>query len=399
MDAVLLPIRKGSKATTRKAWSEITYDMTQKESFQKSLNNAPAIGVVLHTDRTSLCSIDIDDDMLLEIFLAQNPQLENTLRTKGKKGGNLWLKLKGNYPAFKKLKHEGEPAGEWRVNKAYTIITGKHPEGMDYLVTVDKPPLEIEFSEINWQGFFPFSTACHTDTTDNIDNTDYIDHSVEKREETTTPNPPKSTTELIERIKATEESMIAGDLARSELEADEDKAIMYRKYIDRCGEAKDGQRNSMLVAMTTFLFHAVSEKLIIPLVQAFYEINQAIFPDSLETHLHEANEQLENVKETWLESLNAGEKAVYEHLEKSEKDYTDTFRICRELHRHEGGNSFYLSCDNLGKRLGVKEKSRSNTAGRKLKDFVAYGIIKVVKKGTQHSKQGKGKATVYRWLL
>ena len=167
VEAVLIPIIKGSKRTSQKGWQNLLFSETQEPVYQKRLNNASAIGVVLQTDRTELCSIDIDDDELLKVFLTQNLWLMNTLRTKGKKGGNIWLKLKGNYPTtIKKLKYDGEPAGEWRVNKAYTIITGKHPEEMDYHVVNKAPVLEVEFSEIDWNGFHPFSELCPIDDAD-----------------------------------------------------------------------------------------------------------------------------------------------------------------------------------------------------------------------------------------
>ena len=393
VDAVLIPIKEASKAPKPRlgAWQKFTFKKTQADSYQKQLINAPAIGVVLQTDRTSLCSIDIDDDKLLEIFLAQNPKLKNTLRTKGKKGGNIWLKMKGDYPtSIKNLKHEAEPAGEWRVNSAYTIITGKHPEGMSYRVTIEKPVLEIEFSEINWKGFFPFSESCDTKDTNDIKNTNYT---IEKKEEETKTTLPVSP---IKRLMAEEQ-------AREALKENKPLSNIYYEFILNRYTPQQGSRNTDLLSMTTFLFHVVAERLVIPLNKAYYEINQTVFIDPLETHLHEASEQLKNVKQTWLESLNTNERAFYDELNQiPNNDFTDSFRICRGLRGisdPEAKDDFFLSAQRLGQRLGLYGKGISSQGDRILKRLVGFGINSVVEKGTQHSKQGKGKATVYRWLL
>ena len=408
VEAVLIPIIKGSKRTSQKSWQNLTFSATQEPCYQKILNKASAIGVVLQTDRTSLCSIDIDDDELLKVFLTQNLHLMSTLRTKGKKGGNIWLMIKGEFPiTIKKLKYGGEPAGEWRVNNAYTIITGKHPDGIDYHIVNEAPLLEIEFSEIDWQGFAPFSEPCPIDDTDGIDSLDdtdnkddidFTDNTVEEKEKKGEQPPPNSTTTIKSPINILEK-IKASDRAMNNLVEDKEKYHLYREYIERRYTAQQGERNSQLIAMTTFLFHALAEKLTIPLVKAFFEVNQTAFIDTLETHLYEAQEQLNNVKQRWIESLNEKEKEVYEQMIECGVAYTDSFRICRELHRHGDDNSFYLSYDNLGRRLGVLKVSRCKKGERILNAFVGSEIIKLLKKGTKHSKDGVGKATVYRWFL
>lgn len=402
VEAVLIPIIKGSKSTSQRGWQNLPFSETQTPAYQKRLNNASAIGVVLQTDRTTLCSIDIDEDELLNIFLTHNPRLMTTLRTKGKKGGNIWLSIKGEFPTtLKKLKYQSKPAGEWRVNSAYTIITGKHPEGMDYHVVSEQPLLNIEFSEINWDGFHPFSEPCPIDGKDDIDVTDLIDNediTVEKKEGKEKPVTSDSKVTIKPNISFLGK-IKASDKAMAKLAEDKETHHLYKEYIERRYTAQQGERNKQLIAMTTFLFHALAEKLVIPLVKAFYELNQTAFIDSLETHVYEANEQLKNVKQRWVASLNAVEKQFYEEMVKCGVEYRDSFRICRELHRHGDNDDFYLSYDNLGRRLGVLKVSRCKKGDRMLNAFIGAEIIKVVEKGTQHSKRGMGKATTYCWLL
>jgi Bifunctional DNA primase/polymerase, N-terminal len=91
VDAVLLPIRSGTKCPNRKEWQKLSFTQTQELTFQRSLKNAPAIGVLLGSASGGLCSIDFDDDDFLKRFLEMNPKLEMTLRTTARRGANLWI--------------------------------------------------------------------------------------------------------------------------------------------------------------------------------------------------------------------------------------------------------------------------------------------------------------------
>ena len=103
--AVLLPIRKGTKAPTRSKWQKLTFASTQTPAYQRSLSNAFAIGVSLGEASQNLCSIDFDDDNALETFLALNPLLKSTLRTRGQRGANLWIIIEGPLPRSQMMKN------------------------------------------------------------------------------------------------------------------------------------------------------------------------------------------------------------------------------------------------------------------------------------------------------
>ena len=150
--AVLLPIREGSKATMVKGWPEKTFEDTQIPSYQNLLEGASAIAVSLGAPSGGLCSIDFDCEEAMRVFLRVNPFLEETLRTKGRRGANLWVTIYDKkIPPMTHLKDaSGEPVGEWRSDRSYTIIAGKHPNGMNYETVIDAPPLEIAFEEIKW---------------------------------------------------------------------------------------------------------------------------------------------------------------------------------------------------------------------------------------------------------
>ena len=101
--------------------------------YVANLNSGHNLGVLVGAPSGGVCSIDIDDDASVEPFLALNPQLRETLFTRGKRGGNLWVKIRGQYPGATKLEtRDGKAWGEWRSTGNQTVIHGVHPEGMEY---------------------------------------------------------------------------------------------------------------------------------------------------------------------------------------------------------------------------------------------------------------------------
>ena len=149
--AVLLPIREGSKATMVKGWPEKTFEDTQIPSYQNLLEGASAIAVSLGAPSGGLCSIDFDCEEAMRVFLRVNPFLKETLRTKGRRGANLWITITGNIPPLAHFKDSnGNSLGEWRSDRSYTIISGKHPTGIEYQTIIAAKPLKIPFEEITW---------------------------------------------------------------------------------------------------------------------------------------------------------------------------------------------------------------------------------------------------------
>jgi P4 family phage/plasmid primase-like protien len=207
---VLLPIHAGEKGPKWDAWERLTWEDTQnpetvlkfsapkrdsagdevrdekgnvirevyRQAPYRELLAAGNVGVRLGCasklrhgpDLYYLCSIDIDEDDQVEPFLALNPRLKDTLRTRGSRGCNFWLwVLKDSSPHFGKItfaKRTDEktkkplPWGEWRADgindqgeaRAFqTVIYGRHPSGCRYQRVSDAAkPLLIDFTEIKW---------------------------------------------------------------------------------------------------------------------------------------------------------------------------------------------------------------------------------------------------------
>ena len=112
--------------------------------------NYSNIGVLLGKVSGGLCTIDIDSDELVPEFLRANPLMKQTLQSKGQRGQNFWVKIKGEYPSTKKIKRNDVEMGEWRADGSQTVIHGTHPSGQPYRILQQSPPIEIVFEEIQW---------------------------------------------------------------------------------------------------------------------------------------------------------------------------------------------------------------------------------------------------------
>jgi hypothetical protein len=108
------------------------------------------IGVVQGKPSGGIASIDIDDDQGAEEFLALNPDLKETLRSRGARGCNVWFYPEGNVPRSCHLKRNGQPWGEWRFNGNQTIIAGMHPTGVPYTLLCPIPAIRYPFERIQF---------------------------------------------------------------------------------------------------------------------------------------------------------------------------------------------------------------------------------------------------------
>jgi phage/plasmid-associated DNA primase len=151
-DVVLLPLPLGSKRPdpSSTGWQKTTIDNTLTAEYQARLE-AGNIAVLMGDPSNGVCSIDIDVDEHVQPFLDLNPMLGGTLRSKGRRGCNIWVRMIDDYPRASALKtHDGAAWGEWRSTGNQTVIHGKHPDGMDYRLEVEARPIRIHFADIVW---------------------------------------------------------------------------------------------------------------------------------------------------------------------------------------------------------------------------------------------------------
>ena len=170
---VLLYIPARKKGPVFPGWPKITYEQTQDEHYQKLLREHPNTGVLLGEQSGDLEAIDLDTEALLEAFLALNPALQGTLRTRGARGAQLWAYFTGPRPRqvhplkvhkdspltagmeFQRDKKTGQildyqTVGEFRAEGGQSVVRGIHPSGCDYTWLVANPPITIAFEETWW---------------------------------------------------------------------------------------------------------------------------------------------------------------------------------------------------------------------------------------------------------
>ena len=149
-DAVLIPVHAGTKRPVHHGWPQTTIEAMDDAAYVASLLRGN-VGVALGANSGGLCAIDIDDNDEVQPFLALNPKLTSTLRTKGARGAQCWVRITGEYPKLTKLKtQDGDDWGEWRCDGGQSVIHGVHPDGINYQKLVDAHPVEIAFDEIHW---------------------------------------------------------------------------------------------------------------------------------------------------------------------------------------------------------------------------------------------------------
>ena len=144
-DVFFVPCEWGTKAPLV-TYVERPFAGTKTPAYRALFAVEPAnIAVYLGQASGGLCAIDFDHDEDLAAFLAVNPKFAHTLRSRGSRGGMVWLRVAGEFPESANTAHF-----EWRADKRLSTIYGRHPKGMDYSLVVDAPPLALPFSAITW---------------------------------------------------------------------------------------------------------------------------------------------------------------------------------------------------------------------------------------------------------
>ncbi len=381
---------KGVKAANQK-WRHLTVDdMTPEHLAKLPLGN---IGVGLGKVSGNLCAIDLDDDALVEPFLALNPQLRETLQTRGSRGRVLWVRCVGKYPQKTvKLKTvSGADAGEFRSNGSQSIVWGIHPGTQKpYEFVVELPVVEKEFSSIQWPK--------QIRNPPRLNSASCVSVSLH-------PCEPASLHDCVPAYPASLHNKTEEVLINIAARTDAKKALaskhphlmrLYTKLVEPRFQARTHGRNTFIVESVPFLYCAVTPQFVLELVGCFYDCNRTLFKDSREQHMKEAKAMLESVAKSYSESLHEGERRIYAALDEQERD---AFRICRDLALLKTPErellTFFLSFDHLADRLGIFPPQ----AQRIMHQLESYGLIKLLKKGTRRAAGVRGEAGTYRWQI
>lgn len=146
-DVFFVPCKWGTKRPIV-TYVERPFEGTKSETYRTLFDAEPTnIAVYLGKSSSGLCAIDFDADEDMDAFLAVNPSLVATTRSRGSRGGMLWMRIEGEYPESCNPKHKHF---EWRADNRLSTIHGRHPNGIDYLLVVDAPPVKVAFASIVW---------------------------------------------------------------------------------------------------------------------------------------------------------------------------------------------------------------------------------------------------------
>ena len=146
-DVFFVPCKPGEKVPLL-PYTDRTWESTQAGDY-RALLDEPGNGIAVYLGAASggLCAIDFDQDADFDAFLALNPALAATTRSRGSRGCMLWIRVAGEYPASCNPDHKHF---EWRADRRLSMIAGRHPKGMEYELLVDAPPVQMAFAEIVW---------------------------------------------------------------------------------------------------------------------------------------------------------------------------------------------------------------------------------------------------------
>jgi len=146
-DVFFVPCEWGTKKPLV-TYVERPFAGTKSEAYRGIFEVEPTnIAVFLGKASGGLCAIDFDADADLAAFLAVNPALATTTRSRGSRGGMVWLRVAGDYPESCNPEHK---RFEWRADNRLSTIHGRHAKGMDYALVVDTAPVTVPFAEVVW---------------------------------------------------------------------------------------------------------------------------------------------------------------------------------------------------------------------------------------------------------
>ena len=393
-DVVLIPVYPLTKKPAVKSWQRLTRESMRDPVYLRSFIGKN-IGVLLGKASGGLCTTDWDDDIYMELFLERNPRLRDTTRTKRVRGCNLWVFIEGRYPANTVLKIGGKTVGEWRADNYQTVIFGSaidkkkgETKPTDYRFLNEVPPIHLRFDELVFpDGCFETGITTPAPTPIRLNSEICITESLQNCIPASLHNNADS---VLENIKASRE-------ARDLLAAKHPQLVrLYTELIEPRYQAQESARNGFIVKAVPFLYHAVAAQFVLELVGCFYDCNRALFNDPREQHMKEAKAMLESVAKTYAETLNEGERKIYDALNEQERD---AFRICRDLallpEPEREPRTFFMSFNQLGDRLGIFPMQ----AQRIMRQLQGYGLIVMVKKGVRRAAGVRGEAGIYQWKL
>src|SRR5215468_9437866 len=97
-DVFFVPCEWGTKKPLV-TYVERPFEGTKTDAY-RAVFEAQEVNVAVYLGKASggLCAIDFDADDDLSAFLVLNPKLAETTRSRGSRGGMVWVRIVGNFP-------------------------------------------------------------------------------------------------------------------------------------------------------------------------------------------------------------------------------------------------------------------------------------------------------------
>src|SRR5438552_6574068 len=115
--AFLVPCEWGTKKPLV-TYVERPFEATKTEAY-RAVFDVQEVNVAVYLGKASggLCAVDFDRDEDLTSFIAANPGLVGTTQSRGSRGGMVWVRMKGEFPASCNAAHF-----EWRAGQRPSAI-------------------------------------------------------------------------------------------------------------------------------------------------------------------------------------------------------------------------------------------------------------------------------------
>lgn len=168
---------------------------------------------------------------------------------------------------------------------------------------------------------------------------------------------------------------------------------IWEEMIERRYIPKEGCRNDDLCDFIAYSISRLDRGVALEMAMLMRELWAAVYNDPIDQHMYEARFQWDACEYSFTAILGEAEKMIYKALDERRRS---VFRIFRGLAFYEDGKAskgeFFLSCRDLGNRLGISYKY----ANRLLNEFAYdFGLICEIEKGLLSGRQ----ATRYGWSL
>jgi len=366
---VFLKWPRGVKGDKRK-WKHLTLDDMSAKYLSDIMDGN--IGIALGQVSNGLCAIDLDDDKLVQPFLEANPWAANTTITKGARGCQIWVRIKGEHSPSAALKRNGKKCGEWRADGCQSIIPPSiHPDTGNYYNFIKMlPVVGLSYNEINFPPLLQIGTDKAQIDTDSTDTTEYL---------------------------CNHKPSLSVPICREEIGSDDE--FYYRDLVAPFVPTEKGANHRLLFDLARRITHLRARGSLVDESRAFaawYDAsklwtrqNKTI--DEYRVEFLEALECVaaDNLSMAWAGSATVNAPGAAKLTDPNNRRLA---ALCFHLSQRAKDGVFYLSCRSVALLFEIHHTD----AAKRLKMLTkpVIGLLEVVTAGTPTS----GKATRYRYI-